>query len=111
MLCIVMLFGKLLIVVTCSYGKSDVEVAIAVNQRQIHVSAFAPNNAFSFLVSLMRLNILQVLIDIDYYKNRMQILALKPAPIQVAPSALRASTPPQISNVTFGGIASDFSSV
>jgi hypothetical protein len=24
-----------------------------------------------------------VLIDIDYYKNRMQILALKPAPIQV----------------------------
>ncbi len=25
----------------------------------------------------------KVLIDIDYYKNRMQILALKPAPIQV----------------------------
>lgn len=28
---------------------------------------------------------LQVLVDIDYYKNRMQILALRPAPIQVEP--------------------------
>jgi hypothetical protein len=29
----------------------------------------------------------QVLIDIDYYKNRLQILALRPAPIQVEPTS------------------------
>jgi hypothetical protein len=31
--------------------------------------------------------VLQVLIDIDYYKNRLQILALRPAPIQVRTAA------------------------
>ena len=62
---------------------SDVEVAISVNQHRLHVS-FSRQIIVTVFQYHTRLTSLQVLIDIDYYKNRMQILALRPAPIQVS---------------------------
>jgi hypothetical protein len=62
-----------------SYGKSDVEVAVEINRHRLHVNASSIPQPLYSLTSFS----VKVLIDIDYYKNRMQILALRPAPIQV----------------------------
>jgi predicted O-linked N-acetylglucosamine transferase (SPINDLY family) len=70
-----------LIIYVCSYGKSDVEVAVTINRHQLHVREYF---LYMWICTLMYPSV-QVLVDIDYYKNRMQILALRPAPIQVEP--------------------------
>jgi hypothetical protein len=73
---------NILIPACYSYGLSDVEVAVEINRLRLHVS-------FLFSGTCLHVILLQVVLDIDYYKNRMQILALRPAPIQVDLSKCR----------------------